>query len=116
VEHGDRRGRTIGFPTANVKPNDANKLVPARGVYAVKVIVTGQTHDAMLNIGVRPTVDGTRETIEAHILDFDGDVYGQPVDICFYKRLRDEQKFNGLDELKAQLERDRETTRRYFAS
>ena len=114
VERGDQRGRTIGFPTANIKPNDAHKLVPARGVYAVKTNVDGKSYDAMLNIGVRPTVDGMRETIEAHILNFNADIYHQPVEIRFHKRLRDERKFESLDALKAQLENDKAATTAYF--
>ncbi|HZG00253.1 MAG TPA: bifunctional riboflavin kinase/FAD synthetase [Chitinophagales bacterium] len=116
VESGDQRGRTIGFPTANIRPHDEQKLVPAFGVYAVKAVIDGTEHNAMLNIGTRPTVDGTRETIEAHLLDFSADLYGQSVGIQFHKRLRNEQKFSGIDALKSQLELDRKQTEQFFKS
>ena len=111
VVAGNRLGRTIGFPTANMKLYEPLKLIPARGVYAVQVDVLGQTHRGMTNIGVRPTVGGTVPTIETHILDFSEDIYGLPLRITFLRRIRNEVRFPSLDALKAQLENDREACR-----
>ncbi len=109
VVRGQQLGRTIGYPTANVGPGlEPLKLVPANGVYAVWAeLPGGGRHPAMLNIGVRPTVGGTNRTVEAHLLGgFDGDLYDQPLTLYFVARLRDEQKFAGLEALKTQLARD----------
>lgn len=113
VVKGRQLGRTIGWPTANVVCSEPLKLVPARGVYAVRATTaTGETWPAMLNIGVRPTVGGSlAQTTEAHLLGFEGDLYDQNLTIEFVARLRDEQKFNGLDELKAQLALDAQAAR-----
>lgn len=107
VVKGKQLGRTIGFPTANIRVDDAYKLVPADGVYAVFVKRKSDTLPGMLNIGMRPTVNGTERTIEVNILGFDGDLYGENLILEFVKRIRDEQKFSGIDALKAQLEKDR---------
>lgn len=114
VVSGKRIGRDIGFPTANIVPLFAYKLVPRSGVYAVEILIDGDQvwHAAMLNIGLRPTIaesDG-RRTIEAHIIDFDSDLYGKIVTARFRERLRDEMKFSNIDSLAAQLARDRERT------
>src|SRR5205085_1426183 len=114
VEQGDKRGRTIGFPTANIKSTDSQKLIPGRGVYIATAKVGEHEHRAMVNIGIRPTVDGTSEHIEAHLLFYDGDLYDKTITLHFHKRLRDEQKFSGLEELKTQLQKDKEETERYF--
>ena len=111
VVAGNRLGRTIGFPTANMKLYEPLKLVPAHGVYAVEVQVLGQTWRGMTNIGTRPTVGGTVTTIETNILDFDEDIYGLPLRLTFLRRLRDEIHFPSLDALRAQLEQDREACR-----
>jgi riboflavin kinase/FMN adenylyltransferase len=111
VVAGNRLGRTIGFPTANMKLYEPLKLVPGRGVYVVEVEVLGKKYRGMTNIGLRPTVGGTSTTIETHILDFDEDIYGLPLRITFFRRLRDEIHFPSLDELKAQLEKDRAACR-----
>ena len=111
VVAGNRLGRTIGFPTANMKLYEPLKLVPARGVYAVQVQVLGQTCRGMTNIGVRPTVGGTVPTIETHILDFNEDIYGLPLRITFLRRIRNEVRFPSLNALKAQLAQDREACR-----
>ena len=111
VVAGNRLGRTIGFPTANMKLYEPLKLVPGRGVYVVEAEVLGQKYRGMTNIGLRPTVGGTSTTIETHILDFDEDIYGLPLHITFLRRLRDEIHFPSLDALKAQLEMDREACR-----
>jgi len=112
VVAGNRLGRTIGFPTANMQLYEPLKLVPANGVYQVEVEVLGGLYRGMCNIGLRPTVDGKTRTIETHILDFDEDIYGLPLRIRFLRRIRDERTFSSLDALRIQLEKDREACRR----
>jgi riboflavin kinase/FMN adenylyltransferase len=107
VVEGNKLGRTIGYPTANIELEDANKLIPANGAYAVDTEVAGKKYKGMMNIGVRPTVDGTKRVIEVNIFDFDTDIYGETIKVIIKKRLRSEVKFNGLDELKAQLAKDK---------
>lgn len=103
--HGRGRGRTIGFPTANLSvPPD--KLLPADGVYAARVRVGGTLHDAVANIGVRPTFGQSRRVLEVHVLDFTGDLYGRQIEIAFVDRLRGERKFDSVNALVAQISRD----------
>jgi riboflavin kinase/FMN adenylyltransferase len=113
VEHGDQRGRTIGFPTANVALGDY--LRPAPGVYAVRAGIERpggvDWWDAVANLGMRPTVAGTDLRLEAHLIDFAGDLYGKHLRVALIDRIRPEQKFSGLDALKAQIARDVETAR-----
>lgn len=111
VVAGNRLGRTIGFPTANMRLYEPLKLVPGRGVYVVEAEVLGTKYRGMTNIGLRPTVGGSFTTIETHILDFDEDIYGLPLRITFLRRLRDEVHFPSLEALKDQLEKDRECCR-----
>lgn len=111
VVHGDKRGRQIGFPTANLELLELSKLVPADGVYATWADVGKNRYPAMTNIGFRPTVDGKKHCIETHILDFDKDIYDQILNLEFVQLLRMEKRFSGLDELKSQLEQDRLDTR-----
>ena len=111
VVAGNRLGRTIGFPTANMKLYEPLKLVPGRGVYVVEAEVLGKKYHGMTNIGLRPTVGGSFTTIETHILDFDEDIYGLPLRITFLRRLRDEVHFPSLEALKDQLEKDRDCCR-----
>lgn len=108
VIHGDKRGKKIGFPTANIKPEDARKIIPKDGVYAVNVRSEGNWYGGMMNIGTRPTFEGKERTLEVHLFDFQEDIYGKEIQVRFIKRIRDEQKFSGIDEIKAQLEKDRE--------
>ncbi len=109
VIHGEKRGRLIGFPTANVHVGDAHKLIPANGVYAVKAYLKETVYKAMLNIGVRPTVSSSNHrSIEVNIIDFDQDIYDETLLIEFVDKLRDEIKFNGIDELIAQLTIDKQ--------
>lgn len=106
VVKGQQIGRSIGFPTANIHiPNDY-KLIPRDGVYAVEVKVDQVLYRAMLNIGNRPTVDGTRKTVEAHLFDFQGDLYGRLVTVYFREFIREEKKFESLQILKNQLNQD----------
>ena len=111
VVKGRQLGRTIGFPTANMQVDDPIKLVPANGVYAVEVDYKGETFGGMLNIGFRPTVAGTHQTIETYIFDFDKDIYGEHITLRFREFLRPEQKFDGLPTLVTQLKHDEENAR-----
>jgi riboflavin kinase / FMN adenylyltransferase len=105
VVKGDRRGRTIGFPTANL--STANELLPPYGVYATTATIDGVVHPSVTNVGVRPTVDSSGcPTIEAHIFKFDADLYGKPVRLGFVQRIRDERAFDSLEGLRAQIAAD----------
>lgn len=108
---GDRRGREIGFPTANVVPDPA-QVVPARGVYAGFVRVGKAFYAACTNVGVAPTFERGENRVEAYLLDFDGDLYGRVVDVSFLRRIRPEKRFSGVEELKEQIARDVEEARR----
>jgi len=110
VVAGDKRGRTIGFPTANVLP-DVDAAIPARGVYAGFVIDGEDRYAACTNVGVAPTFARAESRVEAYLLDFDGDLYGRIIDVGFTRRIRGERKFSGVDELKAQIQSDVETAR-----
>ena len=110
VIDGKKLGHKIGFPTANIDPQESYKLVPKDGVYAIKINVDDKRYLGMLNIGVRPTVNNQLDnrSIEVHILDFDQDIYYRNITIHFYQRIRNEQFFNSIDELKAQLSKDKD--------
>lgn len=108
VVKGQQIGRSIGFPTANIQVEDEYKLLPRDGAYAVYAEVGNVRYKAILNIGDRPTVDGKKKTIEAHLIDFEGDVYGQYLPIYFKEFLREEERFESLNALKNQLLVDRE--------
>ena len=110
VMPGEHIGHKIGYPTANLEPEGTGKLIPAAGVYAVWAKLEGEQSPraAMMNIGMRPTFDGHRQTLEVNILSFDGDLYGQTVQVTFVERLRDERKFDSPEALAAQLEQDRD--------
>ena len=110
VVEGEHRGSTIGFPTANVLP-DASVVLPARGVYAGYALAGGQRYMACTNVGVAPTFQRGESKIEAYLLDFSGDLYGQTVDVEFVERIRGEKRFSGIEELKAQISRDVKETR-----
>ncbi len=114
VEKGAGRGRQIGYPTANLDIHHPNKLVPQIGVYAthVQIGAEGPVHAGMMNIGRRPTFEGMDVTVEVHLLDFEGDLYGQTVRVEFLRRLRDEKKFDSVDDLVAQLSRDEDHCKR----
>ena len=107
VVQGRQLGRTIGFPTANIQVNDAHKLIPADGVYAVRVQVREKSYKGMMNIGMRPTVDGKVRSIEVHIIDFAADIYDENLQISFIQKIRNEKKFDGIESLKSQLLVDR---------
>lgn len=116
VVEGNQIGRKIGFPTANIKIPEPFKQVPRDGVYAVRVRLNGDSYFGMLNIGSRPTIEPTLriKNIEVHIFDFDQKIYNQTVTVSFVKRIRDEKKFNGLEELSQQLIKDKEEIKRLF--
>lgn len=106
IVHGKALGRTVGMPTANLQVADESVL-PESGVYATRILIGDKVYQAVTNIGLRPTVDCDRcVTVEAHILDFDGDIYGEDVKLEVCKFLRSIQKFGSLKEVRAQVERD----------
>jgi riboflavin kinase/FMN adenylyltransferase len=112
VIHGDKRGRTIGFPTANLSLTDVRKVVPKNGVYAVQVEIEKDStvYFGMMNIGFRPTfTDDKKRSIEVHLFNFDSDIYGKIVSVKFQNRIRDEKTFGGIEELVKQLNLDRES-------
>ncbi len=111
VVEGQKLGRQLGYPTANIAIDEPHKLIPSNGVYLGFVTIQNTKHKIMLNIGVRPTVDGTRQTIEAHIIDFNEDLYNQKITIFLVQFLREEIRFNGLEALKIQLQKDESITR-----
>jgi len=130
VVEGNKLGRTIGYPTANLQPQTADKLIPGNGVYAVTLEIMNPASNennnlislapqrsslkGMMNIGVRPTINGTQRVIEVNIFDFDADIYGYELRVTLKKYLRAEQKFSGLDALKQQLAKDREDAEQYL--
>jgi riboflavin kinase/FMN adenylyltransferase len=115
VIHGDKRGRTIGFPTANVDINE-EYIIPPLGVYAVRFNVKNQWHNGVCNIGFKPTFnkEALHPSVEVHLFDFNEDIYGEEVTIEWHLHLRKEQKFSGIEELVAQIERDKQNTLNYF--
>jgi len=115
VVHGDGRGRTLGFATANVSVGASDKLLPPEGVYAVRAALRTHLGEGLLHLGPRPTFRGSPPSIELHVLDFDGDLYGEEVRVEFLTRLRDVQPFASAAELVEQMKRDREAARKYFA-
>lgn len=116
VVEGQKIGRTINYPTANIDTSDPDKIIPGYGVYAVKITVRNREYLGMLNIGSRPTVNHNADhrTVEVNILDFDEDIYGEPIEAVFYHKLREEQKFASLDALKEQLAKDKINTYSFF--
>jgi riboflavin kinase/FMN adenylyltransferase len=116
VVEGQKIGRTINYPTANVDTSDPDKIIPGYGVYAVKVVVRNKEYLGMLNIGSRPTVNHNADhrTVEVNILDFDAEIYGEEIKVIFYHKLREEQRFASLDALKQQLAKDKFNTKSFF--
>lgn len=107
IGKGKGLGKEFGFPTANLHIAEEYKLIPKTGVYVVKSTLEGKECFGMMNIGFNPTVDGTTKSIEVHFFDFDGDLYGKKVQVSILHRIRDEHKFNSVEELKQQLQKDR---------
>ncbi|AOW08934.1 bifunctional riboflavin kinase/FAD synthetase [Flavobacterium gilvum] len=116
IAKGKQLGRTIGFPTANLKIAETFKLIPKNGVYIVKSIIQTKTVLGMMNIGFNPTVDGKHQTIEINYFDFDEDLYDQKITVSILERIRSEVKFDSVALLKEQLEKDKETALAYFKS
>lgn len=108
VVNGKKLGGKIGFPTANIDVAEDYKLIPKTGVYIIHSTIDGQNYKGMMNIGYRPTVDGNHQTIEAHFFDFDGDLYGKFIKIEFLYFLREEQKFDSVEKLVLQLNKDKQ--------
>ncbi len=108
VVPGQQLGRILGFPTANIRLNDESPLFLANGVYAVIVQLSGEKYHGMANIGIRPTLDQHLLTIEVNIFDFSSDIYEKEISVGFIDRIRDEQRFPGLEELKTQISLDKE--------
>ena len=104
---GQKLGRKLGFPTANLKIEAEHKLIPCDGIYAVEVGFENKTWKGMLNIGFRPTIEGAGRSIEVNIFDFNQDIYGEILEIKFAQLIRREEKFENLEELKSQLQKDR---------
>ena len=110
IVKGHQVGRTIGFPTANIQIDEPAKIIPATGVYAVRVHLQKKVFKGMLYIGNRPTVDnGDEVSVEVNILDFEGDLYNRNIRIAFVSHVRDNIRFDSLDDLRVQLEKDRQT-------
>jgi riboflavin kinase / FMN adenylyltransferase len=118
VVHGDKRGRTLGFPTANVQHSEGS-FVPSTGVYAVRILVQNEWYEGVCNVGYKPTFkdpNNKQLSIEVNIFNFDKNIYGEQVVVAWYKRLRSEQKFNGIEALVAQIEQDKAEAVSYFHS
>lgn len=114
VSKGKQLGRTIGFPTANIQIEEDYKLIPLNGVYIAKSVLEGKTIYGMMNIGTRPTVDGTTQTIEVYFFDFNEDLYNRKITVSLLKRMRSEQKFVSVDDLKTQLLLDKTAAQDYI--
>lgn len=110
VIHGGKIGKTLGFPTANLKPLHPDKIIPAGGVYAIRAMVADNWYKGMMNIGTRPTFNNSGITIEAHLFGFRNDIYGETIKVVFEKRIRDERKFSSAEELILQLKIDKTTS------
>ena len=115
VIKGNGVGRTIKYPTANIEIKEIYKLIPPKGVYLVKIYLGENEFSGMMNIGNRPTISGLNQTIEIHIFDFDKDIYGKNLKVCFLKKIRKEKKFDSLAILKSQLKKDEENCKRILA-
>lgn len=116
VVEGHRRGQELGFPTANLEIDNPNKLIPANGVFAVRILLGGVEHSGMLNIGFRPTFDGSDQTMEVHIFDFNHDIYGTEIDIEFIAPIRKEMKFDSAEDLIEQLGKDRDVSKKILSN
>src|SRR6185312_4701576 len=113
VERGAERGHKLGFPTANLLPH--NRVIPRNGVYVTGTLIDGQWRRSVTNVGVRPTfADAVEPSVETFVLNWDGDLYGDVIRVRFLYRLRDERKFNSIDELKTQITRDVDRANSYF--
>lgn len=116
VVHGMGRGKDLGFPTANLRPPEGPKLLPASGIYAVRASLKDEIREGLVHLGPRPTFAGSPPSLELYLLDFDRDIYGETVRVDFLARLRDVMPFGSAEELVEQMQEDRERARSYFAS
>lgn len=116
VIHGQKQGRELGFPTANLRPDSEYKIIPQVGIYATKVRIDKTLHDSVTYIGVRPTFDGTHKVVEVHVMDFDENIYGQNITVYFEQFLREDRKFQTTDELIKHIQHDKNTAIHYFAN
>jgi riboflavin kinase/FMN adenylyltransferase len=112
IVHGAQRGRTIGFPTANIYLH--RRVLPVQGVYSVRMYLDGKSFAGVANVGIRPTVGGTRSLLEVHLFDFNQEIYGRQVRVEFCEKIRDEKRYESLDLLKAQIQKDAAQAREYF--
>jgi riboflavin kinase / FMN adenylyltransferase len=115
VVHGSHLGRTLGYPTANLELPIHKPFLLANGVYAVKVEVNQLVFNGMANAGIRPTVSGKTLTVEVNLFDFSADLYGKTLSVYFYDRIRDELKFDSLDQLVQQIHRDKQDVLKLFS-
>lgn len=115
VIKGNGVGKTLEYPTANIEIKEKYKLIPPKGVYLVMISFGENQFSGMMNIGNRPTISGLDQTIEIHIFDFDKDLYGKNLKVCFLKKIRNEKKFDSLTSLKSQLKKDEENCKRILA-
>jgi riboflavin kinase/FMN adenylyltransferase len=112
IVHGAQRGRTIGFPTANIYLH--RRVLPVQGVYSVRMYLDGKSFAGVANVGIRPTVGGTRSLLEVHLFDFNQEIYGRQVRVEFCEKIRDEKRYESLDLLKVQIQKDAAQAREYF--
>ena len=112
VIKGKGLGKTINFPTANLNIKEQYKLIPSKGVYLVRVYYNNNFFEGMMNIGNRPTIQGINQTQEVHIFNFNKNIYGEHLKVLFLKKIRDEKKFNSVEDLKNQLIKDKDTCKR----
>lgn len=115
VIHGKKLGRKLGFPTANISVEEKYKLIPKNGVYVVKATIENNNYFGMMSIGINPTLPNEKFSVEVNLFDFDSDIYDKEITIEFLKRIRDEEKFNSLEELKIQIEKDQKTALEFLA-
>lgn len=113
VVEGEKLGARLGIPTANLNPE--NEIQPANGVYVTRMIVESQLYGSVTNVGIRPTVGGRKWTVESHLLQFSGDLYGKKIELQFLKRIREEIRFASVDDLKSQIHKDIESARQYLS-
>ncbi|TAH25278.1 MAG: bifunctional riboflavin kinase/FAD synthetase [Cytophagales bacterium] len=116
VVNGEMLGRKLGFPTANIDPENEDKIIPPIGVYAVFVEIHNEVFQGMLNIGTRPTVGGKKQSIEVHLFNFNQNIYQEKIKVIFIKKLREEQKFEGLEALINQLNKDKEIAKKLLST
>lgn len=116
VVQGKKLGRELGYPTANIEINDILKLIPGDGIYVVKVEIDNKIYGGMMSIGMNPTVGGEKKTIEVNIFDFEKDIYGKKITVNFIDRIREEEKFSSLDELKLKLDSDKKISLKILSS